>query len=208
MNGRLWVRKSKSCFLWLKFHENQTLGSVKSDLHPLTLTSWVKDARPFVTMRHQGGRRFQGSPGRNQYGGQCLDLAGWQYQGVGGHQVVNNFLVMADTSLAHRPNSCVPRRYILESLSSNLFSFFSHSPHFLSAWPTQVQFLSGSRNPPFGIQLPAWLHHCYYTLLVAIYFILLNSKYYLILSLYVLTIFNYPFDNKIDNHRLYHTLNF
>ena len=30
------------------------LGSVKSELHPLTLTSWVKEASPFVSMRTLG----------------------------------------------------------------------------------------------------------------------------------------------------------
>ena len=30
------------------FHENRILGSAKTKLHTLTLTSWVKDARPFV----------------------------------------------------------------------------------------------------------------------------------------------------------------
>ena len=32
---------------WWKFHDNRMLGSAKTKLPPITLTSWVKDASPF-----------------------------------------------------------------------------------------------------------------------------------------------------------------
>ena len=44
----------KVVFFWLKFHENRMSGGVTSELHPLTLTSWVKEASPFVSMRTLG----------------------------------------------------------------------------------------------------------------------------------------------------------
>ena len=34
--------------IWWKFHENRTLGSVKTNLPVLTLTSWVKVSNPFT----------------------------------------------------------------------------------------------------------------------------------------------------------------
>ena len=52
MNGKLWAERSFYSYLvpemiWWKFHENRMLESAKTNLLLLTLTSWVKEARPF-----------------------------------------------------------------------------------------------------------------------------------------------------------------
>ena len=52
MNGKLWVWSFVPIFSarddQVKFHENRMLGSAKTNLPLLTLTSWVKVASPFA----------------------------------------------------------------------------------------------------------------------------------------------------------------
>ena len=54
MNGKLWVQNIVFYsylvpeMIWWKVHENRMLGSAKTKLPPLTLTSWVKDATPLL----------------------------------------------------------------------------------------------------------------------------------------------------------------
>ena len=61
-----------------KFHENRTLGSVKTKLRPLTLNSWVKEPGPFGGRRWVGDRDDMGQKTvREEIG---MDLGGTKHQ--------------------------------------------------------------------------------------------------------------------------------